>query len=92
MQVWENAILQCDEGNGIWFASDKSVYRMDCAGKAKVSVSDNSSQLTYTSNDGFSISGKNYKYQSDIWACGTKSGRGGMPDVDIKASFSRTSS
>jgi hypothetical protein len=85
VQVWENGILQCDEGNGIWFASDKSVYRMDCAGKAKVSVSDNGSQLAYTSNDGFFfISGKNYKYQSDTWVCGTKPGRGGMPDVDIK--------
>ncbi|RGP68664.1 oviduct-specific glyco [Fusarium sporotrichioides] len=84
VQVWENGVLVCDSGNGIWFASENSVYRMDCAGKAKVSVTDNGSQLTYTSDDGFSITGKNYKRQSDTWVCGTKPGRGGMPDVDIK--------
>ncbi|KAM0418391.1 hypothetical protein ACHAPD_004750 [Fusarium lateritium] len=83
VQVWENGILVCDSGNGIWWASDQSVYRMDCAGKAKVSVTDNGSQLTYTSDDGFSITGKNYKRQSDTVVCGTKPGRGDMPDVDL---------
>ncbi|KAI6777446.1 hypothetical protein HG530_001391 [Fusarium avenaceum] len=84
VQVWENGILTCDSGNGIWFASDRSVYRMDCAGKAKVSVTDNGSELTYTSDDGFSITGKNYKRQSDTQVCGTRPGRNGMPDVDIQ--------
>ncbi|RGP58754.1 oviduct-specific glycoprotein [Fusarium sporotrichioides] len=84
VQVWDNGILICDSGNGVWWASDKSVYRMDCAGGAKVEVTDNGSQITYTAADGFFISGKNYDKQFDTQVCGTRPGRGDMPDVDIE--------
>ncbi|SPJ78880.1 uncharacterized protein FTOL_07271 [Fusarium torulosum] len=57
---------------------------MDCVGKAKVSVTDNGSEITYTSDDGYVITGKNYKRQSETWVCGTKPGRNGMPDIDLK--------
>ncbi|KAM0281714.1 hypothetical protein ACHAO9_010554 [Fusarium lateritium] len=84
VQVWENGNLICDSGNGIWWASDRSVYRMDCVGKAKVSVTDNGSEITYTSNDGYVMIGKSYKRQSETWVCGTKPGRTSMPDIDLK--------
>ncbi|KAF5024578.1 hypothetical protein F66182_3341 [Fusarium sp. NRRL 66182] len=84
VQLWENGVLRCDEGNGIWWASDRSIYRMDCADKTKVEITDNGSTLTYTSSDGFNIKLTQHKRQSDTWVCGTRPGRGGMPDVDIE--------
>ncbi|KAF5510528.1 Chitotriosidase-1 [Colletotrichum siamense] len=68
VQIWENGVEVCRTGGGKHWASDQTVFELECDNGAKAVVKNNARSFEYTAADGWKpeIFSVDYSYESTV--------------------------